>query len=237
MALRRPSRFLRQSELSRRAVSISLLVLLGTALSLSWCYPSLPELLPVHFKQDGRPNGWQFRTVPRVLMPVFVQLAIFSTCGAIGRLLRSRTDAPAAASMPDARAAVTAAEAVMLMASIWVAFQAYAAYALVRVWANGRATLGVGYTLAELAGLVVTLVVAIRAQRQLARPGALPYVATDWRLRQLYCNPDHPALFVPTRDGRKWTLNFGRPAAVVLLGGILAVGVLAPTVMLALALR
>jgi len=44
-------------------------------------------------------------------------------------------------------------------------------------------------------------------------------------------------LFVPTRDGRRWTLNFGRPAAAILLGGILIVGVVAPTVMLALTLR
>jgi uncharacterized membrane protein len=50
-------------------------------------------------------------------------------------------------------------------------------------------------------------------------------------------NPDDPALFVPTRDGTRWTLNFGRPVAAALLGVILMLGVLAPTVILVLALR
>ena len=64
-----------------------------------------------------------------------------------------------------------------------------------------------------------------------------PYVASHWRLGQLYKNPADPALFVPTRDGRRWTLNFGRPVAGALLGLVLALGVLGPTVLLALALR
>jgi len=42
---------------------------------------------------------------------------------------------------------------------------------------------------------------------------------------------------VPTRDGRRWTLNFGRPVAGALLGLVLVLGVLAPTVLIALALR
>jgi uncharacterized membrane protein len=46
-----------------------------------------------------------------------------------------------------------------------------------------------------------------------------------------------PALFVPTRDGRRWTLNFGRPVAAALIGIILAVGIIGPAVILGLLLR
>ena len=230
-------RFLHESGLTRHAVSVSVLVMLGTTVYLTLRYPSLPGLLPVHFSWDGHPNGWQFRTMPRVLLPLFVQLGIFSTGAAIGTLLLSRTDASTADSLPDAHAAVTATEAVMLICSIWVAFQAYAAYTLVSLWSDGGSTLGVGYTAFEVAGIVVSGLVGVRAQTQLAQPEPLPFFAAHWRLGQLYCNAHHPALFVPTRDGRRWTLNFGRPAAVVLLGVFLGVGVVAPTVMLALALR
>jgi uncharacterized membrane protein len=62
-------------------------------------------------------------------------------------------------------------------------------------------------------------------------------VPEHWRFSQLYKNPDDPALFVPTRDGARWTLNFGRPIAAALLGVIIVLGVVAPTVILALALR
>ena len=211
--------------------------MLCTAGYLFWRYPSLPELLPVHFRWDGRANGWQFRTIPRVLLPLFVQLGIFSTGGAVSTLLLSRPDASTAHSRPDAHAAVTAAEAVMLICATWVACQAYAAYALVSLWSDGGSTLGAGYIALELGCIVVTGVIGVRAQTRLARPEPLPYVAAHWRLGQLYCNAAHPALFVPTRDGRKWTLNFGRPAAVILLGSILAIGIMAPTAMLTLALR
>jgi uncharacterized membrane protein len=230
-------RFLHESAITRHAVRVSVLVMLSTAGYLVWRYPSLPALLPVHFRRDGRPNGWQFRTMPRVLLPLFIQLGIFSIGAAISKLLLSRNDASTAHSLPDARAAVTATEAVMLICATWVAFQAYVAYALVSLWSNGGSTLGVGYTAVELAGIAVTGIVGVRAQARLGHPEPLPYVAAHWRLGQLYCNARHPALFVPTRNGGRWTLNFGRPAAVVLLGGILGIGIVAPTVMLTLALR
>jgi uncharacterized membrane protein len=66
---------------------------------------------------------------------------------------------------------------------------------------------------------------------------ARPFVAEHWRFGQLYNNPADPALFVPTRDGRRWTLNFGRPVAAALLGLILLLGIVGPTVVLALLLR
>jgi uncharacterized membrane protein len=218
-------------------VRLSVLAMIGTAGYLLWRYPTLPYLLPVHFARNGRPNGWQFRTMPRVLLPLFIQMGIFLTGAAISVLLLSRKDASTAHSLPDARAAVTASEAVLLISSIWVVFQAYAAHALIVLWLHGGHSLGIGYTISEVLGLFLSAVVGVRAQARLARPDPLPYVAEHWRLGQLYCNRAHPALFVPTRNGQRWTLNLGRPAAVVLLAGILGIGIVAPTTMLTLALR
>lgn len=230
-------RFLHESALTRYAATLSVLAMAATTSFLMWRYPSLPDILPVRFRANGMPNGWQFRTIPRVFVPVFVQLGIFVAGTSVGTLLLSRKDATTATSMPDARAAVTATEAVLLMSATWVVFQSYTAYALVRLWSGGGSTLGAGYTALEVAAVAATGVIGVRAQRRLSRPDPLPYVPSHWRLGQLYCNAQDPALFVPTRDGRRWTLNFGRPAAVILLGGILVVGVVAPTVMLALTLR
>ena len=124
----------------------------------------------------------------------------------------------------------------LLLALIWVAFQGYAAFALVRLWSTHRATLPL-YSLGEAVGVVASLAIAVRAHRQVGRPEPRPFVAEHWRLGQLYKNPEDPALFVPTRDGRRWTLNFGRPVAGALLGLVLALGILAPTVLIGLALR
>ena len=225
------------SPLSRFAARATVLILLGTSGLLVLRYDSLPDLLPVHFNRAGVADGWQYRTVGRVLMPVFVQVALALSLGAIAALLLSRSTADYAPDAPDVRAASAASETVLLMGAIWVTFQAYAAFSLVRVWSGARAGLGPVYTVLEVAGLFVTVGVAVRGHRRVGRPVPRPFVAEHWRFGQLYKNADDPALFVPTRDGSRWTLNFGRPIAAALLGVVLAVGVVGPTLILLLALR
>jgi len=237
MVTRTSRGFLHESALTRYAATLSVLAIAATTLFLGWHYEALPDILPVHFGAHGGANGWQFKTVPRVFVTVFVQLGIFIAGTSVGTLLLSRKDAPSASTLPDARAAVTATEAITLMSTTWVVVQSYAAFALVRLWSGVGSTLGRGYTALEVAAIAATVAVMVRAQKQLSRPEPLPYVPSHWRLGQLYCNAEDPALFVPTRDGRRWTLNFGRPAAAILLGVILIVGIAAPTVVIALTLR
>lgn len=221
---------------TRAAALLAALTILATAVYLLLEYPHLPDLLPVHFNRHGLANGWQFRTPVRVLIPVGVQSLLFFIFGIVAALLLSRPQADHDPDAPDVRAAAVAAEAVVLIACIWVLFQGYAAFSLTRLWITHRASLPL-YNLVEIACVVASAVVGVRAHRRLGRPAPRPFVPGHWRLGQLYKNPDDPALFVPTRDGRRWTLNFGRPVAGSLLGVILALGVLGPTVILALALR
>jgi uncharacterized membrane protein len=213
------------------------LIVLGTTTFLLLRLQALPDLLPVHFNRTGFPNGWQFRTPGRVLMPVFVQLALALTLGAIAGLLLWRGTRDSNPDAPDVRAASAAADTVLLIALIWVAFQAYAAVALVQMWMAARGGLGHVYTALEVAGLALTVAIAVRGHRRIGRPDPRPFVAEHWRFAQLYKNPADPALFVPTRDGTRWTLNFGRPIAAALLGVVLVLGVVGPTVILVLALR
>jgi uncharacterized membrane protein len=215
-----------------------------TAAFLAARYASLPDLLPVHFKSDGLPNGWQYKTPWRVLMPLLVQVALASTLGSIAMLLLSRSDGHFVAGSDDGRAvpadvhaAAAAAEAVTLIALIWIAFQAYAALALAAMWQRQRAGLGAWYPRWEYVGIALSIAVGVRAQRRVGRPEPRLFVAQHWRFGQLYKNPDDPALFVPTRDGSRWTLNFGRPVAAALIALILGVGVLGPTIILGLLLR
>jgi uncharacterized membrane protein len=105
------------------------------------------------------------------------------------------------------------------------------------MWIMGRSGLGAAYQLFEIAGILLTVTVSIRAHARVGKPAPRPYVAEHWRMGQLYKNSADPALFVPTRNGSRWTLNFGRPVAAALLGVILAIGVVGPTLILTLALR
>ena len=224
------------TRVTRAAAVALLLVIAATATLLLIAYPSLPDLLPVHFSRRGAPDGWQYRTLARVLIPVGVQVMLAMILGTVAALLLSRPHGELDRDAPEVRAAAAAAEAVVLLALIWVVFQGYAAFSLAQLWVNDRASLPF-YNLAEIASGILSVVVAVRAHRRLGRPEPRPFVAAHWRLGQLYKNADDPALFVPTRDGRRWTLNFGRPVAGALLGVVLVVGVLGPTALLALALR
>ena len=120
---------------------------------------------------------------------------------------------------------------------IWVVFQACAAVALTAMWERERAGLGPWYNYLEIAGIGLTIAVSIRAHLRLGRPLPRPFVPEHWRYGQLYKNANDPALFVPTRHGNRWTLNFGRPVAAALMGVILTIGIVGPVVILGLLLR
>jgi uncharacterized membrane protein len=210
-------------------------------------YPALPDILPVHFgplslgqvtlNRAGAANGWQYKTYARVLMPVQVEAALALILGGVAALLLSRSHGEGEERAPDILAASTAAEAVTLVAFIWVAFQAYAGIALVMMWKSGRPQLGGPYNLIVAAGVALSIVVGLRAQQRLGRPAPREFIAEHWRFGHLYRNPSDPALFVPTRTGSRWTLNFGRPVAAALLAFVLGVGIVGPTIILGLLLR
>jgi uncharacterized membrane protein len=231
------ARLLRPTLLTRAAVRAMALIIFASAAFLFSQYASLPWLLPVHFKPNGLPNGWQYRTPARVLLPVFVQVMLAVTLGAISLVMLWRSHGDDDCETDDARAAAAATEAITLIGLIWVAFQAYAAIALVAMWTSGHAGLGLPYVYFELTGVVLSAVVAVRAYARLTCPTPRPYVAEHWRYGRLYRNAADPSLFVPTRDGRRWTLNFGRPVAAALLGLILLMGMVGPTLILAVFLR
>ena len=234
---RPPRRMVRPTLLTSIAALAALAIVAGSAVFLIRTYPVLPDLLPVRFNARSHPIGWQYKTYARVLMPVFVQAALALILASVGALLLSRSHAADAADAPDMIAASTAVEAIALVGFVWVAFQAYAAAALVDMWERGSAGLGDWYSRLTAAGAVLSIVIAYRAHRRLGCPAPREFVPEHWRFGQLYKNPSDPALFVPTRDGSRWTLNFGRPVAAALLGVVLVVGVVAPTVILGLLLR
>ena len=236
MTSQSPVRMVRPSTLTWIALGATLVTIAACAAFLIACYSSLPDILPVRFNRVNRPIGWQYKTYARVLMPALVQAALALTFGGVGALLLARSHRPGDEQAPDILAASVAVEAIALVAFVWVAFQAYAAGALVTMWQRGRAG-GDWYSWLIAVGIALSLVVGRRANKRLGRPGPRAFVAEHWRFGQLYRNPSDPALFVPTRNGLRWTLNFGRPVAAALLGFVLAVGIVGPTVILGLLLR
>src|SRR5262249_29473495 len=193
---------------ARAAALPSTLAIAGTAAFLLTCFPDFPDILPVRFGRGGLPIGWQYKTITRALMPVFVQIALLTILGLVALLVLSRPHGDQDADAPDVRTAAAAAEAVALIGTVWILFQSYVAFVLAAMWQSGREGLGPFYTVFEVTGVVLSMVIFARAQLLFGRPMPRPFVPEHWRYGQLYKNPLDPALFVPPRDRNRSPPNF-----------------------------
>jgi uncharacterized membrane protein len=206
-------------------------ITLATATYLGLAYAMLPAQLPVRYFR-GEPVFFQLKTPLVVMLPSLVQTALLLTFGAIGLLLlwRARPDSVDAASGADETRMRLAVQGIAALGAVWITVQALGAGRLVAVWQGGSVGFGRVYNVAVLISLVLSIAIVRWTMRAVRREGSsAPAVdPAMWRLTNLYFNPRDPSLFVPTRRGVGWTLNFGRPLAIVLIAGVLTVGIGGP---------
>jgi uncharacterized membrane protein len=206
-------------------------ITIATVTYLGILYPMLPDSLPVRYLR-GEPVIFQTKTTLVVLLPALVQSALLLTFGALASLLLWR---PRRASLDTLEAAdrtrmSAAVEGIALLGAVWISVQALGAARLVASWQGERAGFGQIYNLTLLVSIALSVAVVWRTMRAVKQDAA-PQRETDpafWRLTHLYFNPADPALFAPTRRGVGWTLNFGRPLAILLIAVVLAIGVGGP---------
>jgi len=173
---------------------------------------------------------------------VIIQAALLVVFGALILLLLWRAS-PASAdehAQGDSLRMRLAAEGIAMLAATWISVQALGAVRLIMLWRRREGGFGEGYSFAMITAIVVSVVICARTMKLVGKERRPEPVADDpslWRLRHLYFNPRDPGLFVPTRTGVGWTLNFGRPVAILLLGATIIVGIGLPYVVARLVLR
>jgi uncharacterized membrane protein len=204
---------------------------LATATYLGLIYQSLPAGLPVRYMR-GEPIYFQLKTPIVVMLPALVQAALLLTFSALGLLMlwRVRPGGRDAGDPADWHRMRTAVEVVAVLGSLWITVQAIGAARLVALWQGGRGGFGRIYNVTVLVSLVISGIVVWRTTSALDREKspATEINPAMWRLTHLYFNPQNPALFVPSRRGAGWTLNFGRPLAIVLIAAVLTAGIGGP---------
>jgi uncharacterized membrane protein len=197
--------------------------------------PSIPPLLPVHFDDEGIADRFVRASYAIVLVPVWIQLTLAIVFGAIAGVLLYRTQKIRSAvenevSRQERERMLITAEAISLLAAIWVAFQGLLAVRLIMMWQLMCCGLGSVYYQSLVVCIVVSAIVGVRAAVYLQYPRPLVRKTEDayWRFPGVYFNRQDPALFVPLREGPGWTVNFGRPQAIVFLGLVLFFSIWAP---------
>lgn len=205
--------------------------------------PMLPPFLAVHFDDQGIADRWLPPSWTLTFTPVWIQLTLMIVFGAIGSVLlyrtrRVRRAVEDEADRQDRERMLITAEAVSLLSAIWVIVQALGAVRLFIMWQRMCCGMGQMYYSTLVVAIVLSTIVGIRAAVYLRYPAPAPRPTEDahWLRRGLYFNAQDPALFVPLRNGIGFTLNLGRPRALVLLALFLMFGIGAPLLILRLLL-
>jgi uncharacterized membrane protein len=196
---------------------------------------SIPPLLPVHFDDEGIADRFVRASYAIILVPVWIQLGLAIVFGAIAGVLLYRTQKTRSAvenevSRQERERMLMTAEAISLLAAIWVTFQGLLAVRLIMMWQLMCCGLGGVYYQSLVVCIVISAIIGVRAAvyLQYPKPVIRQTEAAHWRFPGVYINRQDPSLFVPLRQGHGWTVNFGRPQAIVFLGLVLAVSIWVP---------
>ena len=101
--------------------------------------PSVPPLLPVHFDDEAIADRFVRASYAIILVPVWIQLSLAIVFGAIVGVLLYRTQKTRSAvenemSRQERERMLMTAEAISLLAAIWVTFQGLLAIRLIMMW-------------------------------------------------------------------------------------------------------
>jgi uncharacterized membrane protein len=209
----------------------ALVITVATAVVGVISYPSMPEILVLHYNASGVPNRLAAKSVGTAFSLVFVQIGVTALLVGIAAAIfrSSRPDIDPARPVASARwhrqyMSLGAKALLGLVAMIDVGMLG----ASLLMW-TGTVTswAPLVVVLPILTAVVVAVVVLARNNREQeagAEGTGLIHRDDDkyWWGGLLYVNRDDPALLVPRRFGLGWALNFGNPRTAMVLAGVLA---------------
>lgn len=201
---------LRCTEYTRIAGWMSALVTTATFSFLHDAYDRVPLLVPIRF-DDGNPSQFAYKSVELVYLPFGMQLALSLVFMAIVAVLIRRTSRPEDRGLAAAPTQ-HAAEAIALLAMVWIAFQGVNAWRLAMLYRRTFDAHQEIYVVALITAITATVVIVARAVLQVQ----------DSELGSDQASQLH----VPVVDGR-------RPFARAALAFALVAGIVGPLYILA----
>lgn len=202
----------------------------------------IPERFPVHWGINGEPNGWSTRSFGGVYWPLLITviicvfLGVFSY-GVIHWTRQIRSSRAAAAAETRSRHIQVGLLLALQYFFVWI----FGSTSLMPLRSElGRAPnidLFMIGTLVFVVALYAVLIHTWRVGVNVMKAGSSSDIVGEvrvigdrtpdecWRAGMFYVNRDDPALLVEKRFGIGYTLNFGRPAAWVLMALILGMAI------------
>lgn len=209
----------------------ALIVTVATAVIGVITYPSMPEVLVLHYGAYGVPNRLAAKSVETAFSLVFVQIGVTALLVGFAAAIfcSSRSDIDPARPLGSARwhrryMSLGAKALLGLVAMIDVGMLGSS----LLMWTGTVTSWGpLVIVLPILVAVVVAVVVLARnnlAPDEGEAITGLTHRDDDvyWRGGLFYVNRQDHALVVPRRFGLGWTLNFGNPRTAMLLVGVVA---------------
>ena len=176
-------------------------------------------MLAVHFDDQAIADRFVRASYPIILVPVWIQLTLAIVFGAIAGVLLYRTQKTRSAvedevSRQERERMLMTAEAISLLAAIWVTFQGLLAVRLIMMWQIMCCGLGDIYYQSLVVCIVLSAIVGVRAAVYLQYPKPVVRETEDvhWRFRGVYYQPAGSGA-VRAASQRAWLDRQFRPAA------------------------
>lgn len=204
---------LRCTDYTRIAGWMSALVTTATFSFLHDAYDRLPLLVPIRF-EDGNPSQFAFKSPALVYLPFGLQLALAVVFLAIVTVLVRRTMRPEGSAAGDgagAAASLHVAEAIAILALVWITFQSVNAWRLTSLYRRTFDEHMEIFVVALITAMTATIVIMARAVVKVQETAD----STNSPLRQ------------PVVDRRQ------RPLATAVLATAIVAGLAAPLYILA----
>ncbi|ATW23773.1 DUF1648 domain-containing protein [Candidatus Formimonas warabiya] len=186
-------------------------------------YPGMPEKIATHFNRSGVEDAWGVKSLSLIMGPIFNQIVCAALMFFIGILARS---APASVKGNPGAAPGYAAfrrfVSFIIIAVTLVIETKFLLTELVYLGVVRNMQAGTSVITVLIALLVIVLfAVFFRMARYQKPSGAVLDDDDKWVLGRIYFNPADPSLFVEKRSGIGRTVNFGRPAAWIILAALI----------------
>jgi uncharacterized membrane protein len=208
------------------------LVVALTILGIFLAWPYAPDPIPMHYNGAGIPDQFASKSPGAVLPMVLIQvleMAIFALTYLIIRRAKRQIDAAdEQVSRQQGRRFRRVISASLLFGGALMGLYLGALQILMLLNGDSRLIIGSSIALLVLVGMGIAAMMYLVGQGgsriRIGSGGPGTSVNRDddryWKLGQFYCNPADPALFLEKRFGLGYTINFGRPAGLVILAGI-----------------
>jgi uncharacterized membrane protein len=201
-------------------------------------YAKISARIPIHFNFKGTANGFMDKSYFHVLaMPITSAVTLLIFVGIYYIIKKSKQEI-------DASSPEISKQQNRRFRFLWSSFILITAFVLtvwflfVSLFADGIISLSqVTFEVLNLILPFYILLTVILLSVKIGQSGSRLKVSAveaktnmrnidddrNWKFGMIYFNPDDPSLFVEKRLGVGWTINFGRPAALIIIAAIIVI--------------